>query len=429
MQSQAIPTLRLLANIITEAVKTMEAMYMRAEQHLPSLGIPFNPEDPAESLAQDPDVAAAVMEIIAAASQITATVTNPPMATLNAAQAVTKLISGFMPAKLRRRVTLIKIFWVNVAPSRVFLVADSPLAQILRLLATHNIFREVFPNVFASNRISSVLDKNESPKALFENWEDRLMGTSGLTALVEFFVENCFRSSAHLADTIMAPKAGIVPYNRAFNTDQPMYYWLQRSENAYKLKRFGLGMKGTASSEPADTIFQGFDWTKRYLAHTVEEASAHWNADFKEHIERKMVEFQGHDFFNPQPVQNATVFFLRYIIHNWDDARAVEILKRLRAAVLPTTQLAVVEKILAGACHNQGSDVNKIPGAFRPCARAPLLANWGVATSKLYFYDIGVHTMLGGGGRTLDGFVDVLKQAGWDLVQGLFGFVREHQYE
>ncbi|KAJ6564901.1 S-adenosyl-L-methionine-dependent methyltransferase, partial [Mycena vulgaris] len=257
-------------------------------------------------------------------------------------------------------------------------------------------------------------------------------------------VENCFRSSAYLADTIMAPKAGIVPYNRAFNTDQPMYYWLQRSENAYKLKRFGLGMKGTASSEPADTIFQGARsilvdvgggigaWSlsiaKRYpqlhvviqdLAHTVEEVSAvrHWNADFKEHIERKMVEFQGPDFFNPQPVQNVTVFFLRYIIHNWDDARAVEILKRLRAAVLPTTQLAVVENILAGACHDQGSDVNKIPGAFRPCARAPLLANWGVATSRLYFYDIGVHTMLGGGGRTLDGFVDVLKQAGWDLVQ------------
>jgi hypothetical protein len=34
-----------------------------------------------------------------------------------------------------------------------------------------------------------------------------------------------------------------------------MYYWVQRPENAYKRKRFGLGMQGTAASEPPDTIY------------------------------------------------------------------------------------------------------------------------------------------------------------------------------
>jgi hypothetical protein len=44
---------------------------------------------------------------------------------------------------------------------------DRRLARILRLLATHNIFREVKPNVFANNRISSALDKGKSPSVLF----------------------------------------------------------------------------------------------------------------------------------------------------------------------------------------------------------------------------------------------------------------------
>jgi hypothetical protein len=41
-------------------------------------------------------------------------------------------------------------------------------ARILRLLATHNIFREVTPNVFANNRISSALDKGKPSSVLFE---------------------------------------------------------------------------------------------------------------------------------------------------------------------------------------------------------------------------------------------------------------------
>jgi hypothetical protein len=41
-------------------------------------------------------------------------------------------------------------------------------ARILRLLATHNIFREVTPNVFANNRISSALDKDKPSSVLFE---------------------------------------------------------------------------------------------------------------------------------------------------------------------------------------------------------------------------------------------------------------------
>src|SRR5438477_10152959 len=40
------------------------------------------------------------------------------------------------------------------------------LGHILRLLATHHITREVAPNVFANNRISSMLDTGKDPHDL-----------------------------------------------------------------------------------------------------------------------------------------------------------------------------------------------------------------------------------------------------------------------
>lgn len=39
---------------------------------------------------------------------------------------------------------------------------DSTLARYLRLLATRNIFREVQPDVFATNRLSSLLDTGKA---------------------------------------------------------------------------------------------------------------------------------------------------------------------------------------------------------------------------------------------------------------------------
>ena len=41
-------------------------------------------------------------------------------------------------------------------------------AHILRLLATHHILREVTPDVFATNRISSLIDSGKSARELFE---------------------------------------------------------------------------------------------------------------------------------------------------------------------------------------------------------------------------------------------------------------------
>ena len=49
--------------------------------------------------------------------------------------------------------------------------ADSvPSTRVLRLLATNHIFIEVSPDVFANNRISTVLDTGKPVEELISKW-------------------------------------------------------------------------------------------------------------------------------------------------------------------------------------------------------------------------------------------------------------------
>ncbi|KAJ6458222.1 S-adenosyl-L-methionine-dependent methyltransferase [Mycena sanguinolenta] len=312
-----------------------------------------------------------------------------------------------------------------------------------------NAIREVTPNVFANNRISSVLDKGKPSKVLFENRNEWLAGTSGLTALEELVADNSLKGLSMLADTMLDPKEGALAFNRAFRTDQSYFEWLHRPENSYQLTRFGLGMRGTAATESTDTLFTGFDWSSlgadsvlvdvgggighislaiagknpalrivvQDLENQIEQAKIHWKENSPSHVEGGMVEFQVHDFVTPQPVQHAAAFLLRYITHDWPDDRVVTILRHLHDAAQPTTKIMVIDKILLSAARMPDSDKEAIPGAARPSAPAPLLPNWGVGKSELYFYDLTMHCMLGGVERTLEDFVEVFSKGGWKLVR------------
>lgn len=64
------------------------------------------------------------------------------------------------------------------------------------------------------------------------------------------------------------------------------------------------------------------------------------------------------------------------------------LLRHLRDAAKPTTQLIVVDNIMAYACEDPS--VAAIPGATLPLPPAPLLPNLGEANSSPYLLDIHV---------------------------------------
>ncbi|KAJ6553093.1 S-adenosyl-L-methionine-dependent methyltransferase [Mycena capillaripes] len=431
---ESISTLRILLNILGEAVSTLERVYADAGAPLPSLDEPFKREAPSEALKQNPDVAGAVKNIMAAATQMVATVSDPVVTVINSGFAFH--ISSCL--RVASEINIVEI--LREAGPKGAHVKDiaapsgtdpNLIARILRLLATHYIFYEISPNVFTNNRISSALDKGKLSKDLFENRAERLWGTSGVAALVESITETSFRASAYLAETVLQPDEQKLPYNLAFNIDEEHWKFLQRPENTYRRERFAIGMRGMAASDPPELILQGMSrivWhgnsgsvvvdcgggighasltiarkhpelriiTQDFAA-VVELSKTHWKQNFPQHIDNGLVDFQVHDFFTAQPVENAAVFLLRYIIHDWNDAKSISILNNLRKAATKTTKLVLLEKIVPVASSGEEAS-HGIPGEDRPRAPYPLLGNWGPATAETYMYDMTVSSSFPGSG-------------------------------
>jgi hypothetical protein len=49
----------------------------------------------------------------------------------------------------------------------------------------------------------------------------------------------------------------------------------------------------------------------------------------------KPIEVVGHDFFTPQPITGAKAYFLKLILHDWNDEKCREILSNIKTAMKP----------------------------------------------------------------------------------------------
>ncbi|KAF7314008.1 S-adenosyl-L-methionine-dependent methyltransferase [Mycena chlorophos] len=462
--------LRALLNIISTSVDAIDAAYASANLPHPSLDAPYDPHAPGEALRSDPGVAAAAKNIIGAAAQMIAELEHP-------FQGVTSTAYAFHQAaaiSIASHLDLSEILH-DAGPGGVALdeiasksgASEVLLAKVLRLLATQHIFREVKPGVFTNNRLSSTLNKGKPYSVLARSREERLVGTSGRAALIEFTGDECFKASAALVDVALDrdPKDEQIALKRAFalGPSESLFQWHTRPENKARKERFACAMQGTAESDNSEGLFQGFEWgslpygallvdvgsgtggtlmrvVKRFPGHefrivnqdlegVIETTKRYWKTNMPAY---DRVSFQTHDFLTPQPYACAAsnyyckphVFVLRHILHNWPTAQARVILRHLRAAAGPETQLVVLESALPVVCRESdgtGHD-DVVPGAARPPAPRPLLANGGRASASVYRMDTSVYrmdmtmyTLLGGSERTIGEYAALFAEAGWRL--------------
>lgn len=73
-------------------------------------------------------------------------------------------------------------------------------------------------------------------------------------------------------------------------------------------------------------------------------AEAHHRTSSAKFSER--LTFMGHDFFEEQPVKDADVYFLRWILHDWSDANATKILTKLTPALKRGANVIIQEFIV-----------------------------------------------------------------------------------
>lgn len=61
---------------------------------------------------------------------------------------------------------------------------------------------------------------------------------------------------------------------------------------------------------------------------------------------KSRITYMDHDFFGPQPVKDADIYFMRMICHDWPDKDAKKILAHIQAAMKPSARLVIMDTIL-----------------------------------------------------------------------------------
>ncbi|KAF8148539.1 hypothetical protein K438DRAFT_1779602 [Mycena galopus ATCC 62051] len=210
-----------------------------------------------------------------------------------------------------------------------------------------------------------------------------------------------------MTDTLLDPSGPPTAHRRAFRTSENTFQWFENPDNKNRRARFAIAMQGSAAEEPEETIF-------RDLPSVLEQLKEHWKEFLPQDLEAGMTSawtLADRDFRAQFPRasagENAAAFLVRHVMHDWSDVNIITILTHLRAAAVPTTKLVIIENIAETACAGESTHpyVNSIPilGVLRKPA-----PHGGVAP---------VNNLVGGGERTLEGFYDVLKQSGWQLVE------------
>ncbi|TFY66486.1 hypothetical protein EVG20_g4597, partial [Dentipellis fragilis] len=445
-----------LVNLMQISLATLDKACASGGFHIPDLNEPFTPLS--EAFRADPAAALAANTIVAAALQLAAILTPPQVSLYHAVGGHFK--SAAVRICLESNVTEI----LREAGSQGLHVKEiaakngqdpGKLGRFLRFLAVNHVYREVFPDVFANTRISSMLDSMKSTKDIYANPESKYDNTVGLAALVGHHLDEPFKGSSYAWETLSDPETShsgdptASAFARAFDIKGTMWDFYERPEEQYRQRRFDAAMQSTLALQPADAILAAYDWKNiapksvvvdvgggvgasafplaenfhelriviQDRPDVINHAEKVWSAKMPEAVTSGRVKLEAHDFFTAQPMRDVSVFLLKQIMHDWSDEYCTKILKCLRNAAGPTTKLIIVDSVVPYACHDPGADGTKaIAGQVPVEAPAPLLANFGAVNEMCYNLDINMFVLFNSQERTFHHFRLLLSEAGWELT-------------
>ncbi|KAI5119658.1 hypothetical protein M0805_007749 [Coniferiporia weirii] len=446
--------LKALRDIISSSVDKIIDVCASTGKDFPSLDQPIQfSEFTPDGIRNHPQVADSIGLIVAAAFQLIATV-QPPAGTLT-----TSAFGFSLPVALgiAEAANVAEIIGSASKGMHVKDIASKSgmdpkkLARVLRFLATNHWFREIAPDVFATNLLSSLLDTG---KEITENFTaTKHQDSPGLAAIVGYGADECIKSNVYMKEILTNPETAFseevneTGFQKFFNTKISQWDYYETPEGKYRRERFAVAMSGTKKLQPPEAILSGFDWStvpkgglvvdvggstghvsleiaKAFpelnivvedAPGVISKAKGYWEANLPSHISAGKVHFIGGDFFDVQPTLPSTpdVFLLRQIVHDWSDKYVIKLFRRLRDAAGPSTKLVIVDSIIDYACNAPSK--YPLDNGLKP--PAPLLPNMGGANLLPYTVDLVVMSCINSGERTIDGHNSVIEAGGWKLVE------------
>ena len=127
-------------------------------------------------------------------------------------------------------------------------------------------------------------------------------------------------------------------------------------ENSYVISAFdwaslghGLvvdvgGSHGLVSQDIAKA-FPNLRFIVQDLPKVIDDAEAKVPAELADRLT-----FMAHDMFREQPVKDADVYYLRWILHDWSDKYCIKILRALIPALKPGARIVISERCLEPPC-------------------------------------------------------------------------------
>ncbi|KAJ4466244.1 S-adenosyl-L-methionine-dependent methyltransferase [Lentinula aciculospora] len=446
--TQSLDPLSALVNIISTQTAILQTAYAKNNTKFPSIDDSFQPGP----LDFDPSLTPARNLIVAAATQLIATVDSP---------------MGFVYSKiggLYDTVTLGFVVDVDIPDilneagpeglhvdklSEVTGVDASYIARVMRYLATSHIFKELSPDVFAHNRLSSHLTKAKSFKEIKADLCFMSCISSSCSHVSSITrSEELLKLSTAFIPFLKNSKQASAPFNMVYNTPEKMWEWTEKPGNELVSRKFTATMQNIGEMSPPEVFTNGIeaDMLKsnaivvdvgggtgtaiftikkafpnlRYIVQDLDKqivaAKKFWDENDPEAIKSGQVQLQAHNFLHPQPIKGASVYFLRMVIHNWPDVEAQKILSSIRSAVdFNTESKLVIFEMLVKHVSEATNDLGS--GSGEGAVPYPLLPNLGVAGAGLITsLDMSMLTMYNGKERTLAEYAQLGKESGWKLV-------------
>ncbi|KAM0354998.1 hypothetical protein ACHAPU_000845 [Fusarium lateritium] len=233
--------------------------------------------------------------------------------------------------------------------------------RVVKHLTTHHVFIEVEADVFEHTASSALLARDSNMEALLLMQFDEMFKAA--TATSTSVKDAPFESNSNTC--------GFASYH-----GMSAYSWY--TEHPEKALGFAKAMAAlTQMDRPVSTLRDEFSWDKleapgkivdvgggsghvsMYLAthypdlsFVVQESNgaaiAEGHAKLTPDVAER-VKFMQHDFFTEQPIINASAFFLRHCLHNWNDEDCIRIIRALVPALekcKPGARVLINEEVL-----------------------------------------------------------------------------------